>query len=222
MKVEVGKSVNEKVDVDCRDCRRATKHLVLASVDLNGSEPMGSDDYYHWTSVLQTVQCQGCEAVSFRRVDSNSEDYVQISEDEYEHARVVYIFPNPNEGRPKLVDAYLLPDQTARIYAETMKALNAGQPVLCGVGVRALIETVCKDKKAKGHDLYSQINDLVSQGVLTKDGADILHKVRTLGNDAAHEVKPHSDEQLGLAMDVVEHLLQGVYILPVHANKTFK
>jgi hypothetical protein len=57
---------------------------------------------------------------------------------------------------------------------------------------------------------------------LTKDGADILHKLRTLGNDAAHEVKPHSLQELGLAFDVVDYLLLGVFILPVNAKKTFK
>jgi hypothetical protein len=62
----------------------------------------------------------------------------------------------------------------------------------------------------------------VGLGVLTQDGADILHKLRTLGNDAAHEVKPHSLQELGLAFDVVDHLLLGVYILPDHAKKTFK
>ena len=89
------------------------------------------------------------------------------------------------------------------------------------MGIRALVETICKDKQAKGKDLFNKINDLVTIGVLTSDGATILHKIRTLGNDAAHEVKPHKFEQLSLAMDVCEHLLQGVYILPDHTKETF-
>jgi hypothetical protein len=67
-----------------------------------------------------------------------------------------------------------------------------------------------------------QIDDLTKQGVLTTDGAAILHKLRTLGNTAAHEVKPHTQKQLGLALDVVEHLLMGVYVLPARASSTFK
>lgn len=222
MKIETGKGVDEKLDVDCRQCHRTTKHVVLASADASGQEPMGPDDFLHWDAAHQIIQCMGCEAISFRRATSDSESFVQVDENEYEQASTVDVFPNPNEGRAQIVDAYLLPDHTGRIYGETMKALNSGQAVLCGIGVRALIETVCKDKKAAGKDLFAQINDLVTQGVLTKDGADILHKLRTLGNDAAHEVKPHTDKQLSLAMDVVEHLLQGVYILPVHAKATFK
>jgi hypothetical protein len=222
LKIEIGNGVDQKLDVDCRLCHRTTKHIVLASADASGHEAMGPDDYFHWEAAHQIVQCMGCETLSFRRVTSDSESFVQVDHDEYEQAQTIDVFPNPNEGRVSIPDAYLLPDHTGRIYSETMKALNSGQAVLCGIGVRALIETVCKDKKAAGKDLFAQINDLVIQGVLTKDGADILHKLRTLGNDAAHEVKPHTDKQLSLAMDVVEHLLLGVYILPVHAKATFK
>jgi hypothetical protein len=96
------------------------------------------------------------------------------------------------------------------------------QEVLCGIGIRAIIETVCKDKSATGGDLYTKINSLIPIGVLTQDGADILHKLRTLGNNAAHEVKPHTPKELGLAFDVVDHLLLGVYILPIQAKKTFR
>jgi len=94
--------------------------------------------------------------------------------------------------------------------------------VLSGIGIRALIETISKERNASGKDLMEKINDLVVQGVLTKDGADIFHKLRVLGNKAAHEVKPHSRDQLNLALDVVEHLLQGVYILLHHAKRKFK
>ena len=100
--------------------------------------------------------------------------------------------------------------------------MNGDQPVLSGIGIRALIETTTKERNANGKDLMEKINDLVTQGVLTKDGADILHKLRVLGNKAAHEVKPHSTDQLDLAMDVIEHLLKGVYILPHHAKRKFK
>lgn len=55
--------------------------------------------------------------------------------------------------------------------------------------------------------------------VLTKSEAEMLHGMRMLGNTAAHEVKPHSETMLGDAMDVVEHLLTNVYILPTSTAK---
>lgn len=224
IKIEKDKNTNKKIDVSCGACKRSTKHLILSNVDLSGNEKMGTEEYYQWHNEYQIIQCQGCETISFRKTHSNSEDYSLVGScpEDWENTLYIDIYPNPEEGRKSIQDDHLLPSNLQRIYSETLKALNAGHSVLTGIGIRAIVETVCKDKLATGGDLFNKINDLVTQGVLTKDGADILHKLRTLGNEAAHEVKPHDNVQLGLAFDVIDHLLQGVYILPYHAKTKFK
>lgn len=68
---------------------------------------------------------------------------------------------------------------------------------------------------------FEKRDSLVAQHVLTPASAAILHKIRTLGNDATHEVKPHSENQLALAMNIVEHLLQDVYSLGNKAESEF-
>lgn len=75
-------------------------------------------------------------------------------------------------------------------------------------------------EKCKRARPSKKIDSLVSASVLTPASA-ILHKIRTLGNQAAHEVKPHSDRQLSLAMNIVEHLLKDVYVLPKQAESEF-
>ncbi len=219
--VRVGKNSDTKVDAACGTCKRSTKHLILVDASLKKSEDLDYE-YYACTEEYQVVQCQGCESISFRKTHEDSETQQQVGTDEWEYVVQVEMHPNPESGRAALADDHLLPNNLQRIYEETLKSLNSGLSVLAGIGVRAIVETVCKEKKASGKDLNLKINDLVTQGVLTQDGANILHKLRTLGNNAAHEVKPHSNVQLGLAMDVIDHLLQGVYILPHHASKKFK
>lgn len=59
-------------------------------------------------------------------------------------------------------------------------------------------------------------------GLLSVEGCDLLQKMRVLGNDAAHSVKPHTKEQLSVALDVVDNLLLNVYVLSHHSNTTFK
>ena len=114
-----------------------------------------------------------------------------------------------------------MPIKIQRIYEETLLALNNGSPVLTGIGMRALVETVCNEKAAAGPDLFNQINDLEVKNIPTPTGAKILHQIRSLGNKAAHEVEPHSDKQLAIAMDVIEHLLTDVYILPKQVEDEF-
>ena len=210
--------VDQNVDVSCRKCRRSTKHSVLSDIQLNGN----IDNDYSWVDEYQIVQCRGCETMSFRKTHENSEDFYQTGPDDLENTLYVDIYPNPEENRKTVEDDRLLPGDLQRIYTETIKAINSSLPVLTGIGIRAIVETVCKDKDADGTRLNEKIDDLVEQGVLTKDDADILHRLRTLGNEAAHEVKPHDNLQLGLALDVIDHLLQGVYILPHHVKTRFK
>jgi hypothetical protein len=221
VKVEAGKNQGNKLYVPCGVCKHLNNHLIVADVSLEGREDW-EDDFFWWDNQYQIVQCLGCETITFRYTHKNSEDMQQTGRDEYESVMQVELYPNPEAGRLPIADVEIVPGDLQRIYEETLKTLNTGQRVLTGMGIRAIVETVCKDRQAKGGDLSKKINDLVSQGVLSQDGATILHKLRTLGNEAAHEVKPHSNVHLGLAMDVIDHLLQGVYILPYHATKKFK
>jgi hypothetical protein len=183
---------------------------------------MGGGNTFAWNVSYQIVQCLGCRTVSFREVSSNSEDYDHDEDGNVEYRETELLYPSRTEGREAIDDTELLPRDLERIYSEVLSALNNRQPVLAGIGIRAIIETVAKDKSAPGRDLSDRIDGLVTLGVLTKDGAAILHKLRVLGNISAHEVKAHGATELNLAIDVVEHLLQAVYVLPSHASRTFK
>jgi len=184
---------------------------VRHSVEVNGEEDWG---YNYWER-YEIVHCQGCDSVSFRESRANSEDTIDDEETGKSFPREAEnLYPSRVAGRQELPDLHLLPRKVARIYSETHSALCNNQPVLTGVGIRALVETVCKEKTAAGRDLSQKIDDLVVKGILTTAGAKILHKMRVLGNKAAHDVDPHSEKTLNVAMGVIEHLLDDVYILP--------
>jgi hypothetical protein len=219
---EINKTQGREEKLPCSKCDGKTYHKVLLSVDLDGEESDGDFNFY-WDSHYQIVQCQGCKTISFRRIYSNSEDYERIAQDESQLDVHEDLYPSRVEGRKGLeTEVHYLPSKVQRIYAETLQALNSKSPILAGIGLRALVETVCQEKSAQGANLLKKIDDLTAKSVLTPAGAQILHKIRTLGNAAAHEVKPHSEKQLGLAMDVIEHLLTDVYILPKQVEAEFE
>jgi len=210
--IKENQTQNHEHRLPCEKCHVKTRHKVLQSVDLSGEE---EDWGYHYWESYQVVQCQGCDSLSFRQSLANSEDTIDDEETGESFPQTTEnLYPSRVAGRHKLRRLYALPPNVSRIYSETHAALCNSQPVLTGVGVRALVETVCNEKAATGGDLKERINNLVTKGVLTTTDADILHKMRVLGNKAAHEVEPHSEETLKVAMDVIEHLLDAVYILP--------
>ncbi|MGN0920221.1 MAG: DUF4145 domain-containing protein [Cellvibrio sp.] len=210
----LNKTQNRKISLPCVKCLGKTSHIVLVSADVDGTQKDEYDTYY-WSDAYQIIQCEGCESKSFRNASSNSEDYYQVSGDEWEYEESETLYPSRIEGRKSLRnESHYLPKNVQRIYLETLSALNNHSPVLAGIGLRVLIEAICKENNADGGNLYSKIDDLVIKKILTPGGSTILHKIRTLGNEAAHEVKPHNEKQLGLAMEVVEHVLNDVYIIP--------
>jgi hypothetical protein len=165
---------------------------------------------------FEIIICLGCDTVSFKKSSCNSED---TPDPDGNVPETETIYPSHIAGRKQIDNVYLLPDSIENIYKETHGAICSKFNILAGIGIRALVESVCKEKNAVGNDLEKRINDLVLKGILTKDEAGILHKTRLLGNRSAHEVAEPTYEELEIAMDIVENLLRNVYIIPERAKK---
>jgi hypothetical protein len=201
--------------VACSFCNRETSHKVLA--EFEWTFPTIEHEPQFWKNYL-TILCQGCKTLSFclESRDTESWDYdrngnpVPVVERE--------LFPRRLAGRPPLKNARFLSEHIFGIYKETHDALCNRQPVLTGLGIRAIVEAVCKEKVGDQGDLKKKIDRLAAAGLVSPDQAKLLHELRFMGNYAAHEVKVHSAGELDLAFDVVEHLLQGGYLLSAAAD----
>jgi hypothetical protein len=205
--VEVPKGVVPDSKVACNRCNATTLHEHIYGVHekLNyDCEIMAIDCTY------SIIQCRGCRELSFRRD-------ISFADGTDEHAT---LFPQRIAGRQSL-DKYLhiVPPEVSAIYSEARSAFCNDLRILSGIAIRALIEAVCKHKNASGGNLAKKIDDLVRLGVLTAESAMILHELRFLGNEAAHEIKPHDAYTLGIAMDIAEHMLMAVYVIPEQAKR---
>lgn len=208
------KTKGEIRDVVCNRCDNTTNHLVCNSVRFE----WGNDDI-QGIDTHEIIRCLGCDSISFRASSHNSEDYYQDDEGNFIHPTTEEIYPSRLMGRTPLEDIYSLPDKIRAIYKETHAALCTKLKILAGVGIRALVEAVCSEEKAKGRTLEKKIDDLVKKEVLTKKNAEVLHRTRLLGNKAAHETKAPLDSELDVAFDIVENLLETVYIIPKKAER---
>jgi hypothetical protein len=205
--------------VACAKCGPDRAHVIAATIKEYNEDDCDGGGSFEWINRYDIIQCCGCEDYSFRKTQSNSEDFDPQTGI---HDEIVELYPSRVSGRAPVNDYELLPTSLQRIYLETLKALNSAQPVLAGIGIRAIVEAVCKDQLPDGNDLYHRIEDLVTRHLLSRTGADVLHKLRVLGNHAAHEVRPHDVMQLGFGLDVIDNLVSSVYILPRHAQMKFQ
>jgi Domain of unknown function (DUF4145) len=128
-------------------------------------------------------------------------------------------YPNASHARAINVELSLLPARVGRIYNEVRSVVLAQLPIMGGFGLRAIVESVCADKKMSGRNLEEKIDALVDAGLLIPTAAAVLHKLRFMGNSAAHDMKAHSLSDIEAALSVVEILLRQVYVLPRLARK---
>ena len=206
----------------CKKCSLETKHKVVACFTENGSQDCGGGHSVDWTVDNQTIQCQGCEEVSFRVCSTNSEDYDHDDETgQLYYNKTITYYPGRALGS-KVIDHWLLPWGIGQIYKEARTAVENELFIIGGIAIRTLLESVCSDVKAKGRKLELQIDDLHARSLVTKEGVETLHKIRILGNRAAHKAQAHSKDQLLLALEVIEHILIGTYIIPERAKELFK
>lgn len=217
--ITVEKPKKEAYRIACSKCNTTTNHKVLTSVKDHWSE----ENYdIQGINHFEVVCCLGCDTLSFRKSSNNSEDYYHDDEGNTIYEETEEIYPNRIIGRSSLDGQYYLPEKVKNIYRETHAALSSKLKILAGVGIRGLVEAVCIEEKADGSNLKERIDDLAKKGILTVSNADTLHKTRFLGNKSAHELEMAKDQELSIAFDILENMLQTLYIIPKKAQSLGK
>ena len=156
--------------------------------------------------------CAGCEEETFER-----EYLIGVSDNEWEEVeRVYYPTRRTSAIRPKRF-LHIGP-QLGQIYGELIDSFNTGSLLLCSIGLRALLEGVCKDKGISEGNLERKIDSL-SKFVPSLNVIEALHTFRVAGNDAAHELQPPSSEEMAKKIEIVEDLLNALYLLDYKASQ---
>lgn len=203
----------------CNECKKETNHLVKKEYRI---KPYSDD--YQYESIYQIVECCGCSYVSFRRinVDYENYDYDYAGNPKPSISKYLYPIPLKNHKNFDFLELYELPEKVRKIYQDTLKCYANESKILVGVGLRACIEAVCKDLNFTTGDLRDKIKDLKEDGYISESNADLLHAIRFLGNDAVHDISEAKANELEVALRIVEHLFENVYILPKLANYGLK
>lgn len=213
-KVALGSSNDKERKIACVNCDNETYHRVLQSVNI-----VETNEMVTFVCNYEIVSCQGCKGTSFRKSWFFSEDMDYDETGEPVYNETVKLYPSRIAGRKPLKNTHLLPKEVLEIYEETHAASLARFNILTGIGIRALVEIICKKEGAKGKVLTKKIDDLVTKGILSQSQVKAIHKTRILGNKSAHKVTAASDESIDIAIDIVESLILNVYIIPHKAEK---
>lgn len=201
----------------CNKCGGLTRHILRGkyhhAFDSSEYEEMHID---FADGLWQIWQCQGCDEVVF--LESWS------LEGDEEPSETFY-----PERATKLIKEKIfkeIPSKLNAIYAEVIKSFNSRCYILCAAGLRALLEGICLNKgiksgptanNKKSNNLEGKINGLKT--IIPPNIADNLHGFRFLGNKALHELEIPSSEDVALAIEVIEDVLNVVYELDYKSGR---
>lgn len=226
------KTKNKECNLLCAECSRGTNHKVLGSIDVNDEDP--DCQWIYSIDNYQIIQCQGCKTISFRHLNYFSERDDRDSDGS--DGRIEYLYPKRDTAFHKRKDFLEVPEVLRRIHYETIESFNNECFTLCAAGLRVLVEGICVNQSVtdgpvevpasgggtkiiRKDNLEGKIAGLCEKGFLTKYYADILHQHRYLGNEALHRLEQPSQEELRLAVVIIEHIFEQLYEIPNKANE---
>ncbi len=196
----------------CYRCGKHTNHTILAEKNIRPNP-----DYEdHWGEDHYFGECAGCDAITYA-VSSWHESDWNPHTGEMDSTWKTY--PRADTARHSMADDHHLPEKISSIYQEVLGAMNAQLPVLAAIGLRALIEAICRERNIAGGNLENLIDGLATCGVLSTSQASILHGHRFLGNIAAHQVVSPKPRELVAALEIAETVLRTIYVLPELSKK---
>ena len=224
----VNDSVGKSLKIYCLVCKHETKHMVVASLDKSGNAGNHLEGWdVNWVDRHQVAECQGCSTITFRQTSWFSEGDDGTTERLYPLRNEAGIFPRLLQN---------VPSNLRRIYNELIDCFNAESNTLCAAGLRALVEGICADQKildgpvvvplkgggtkiVRKKDLAGRLAGLHEKGMLTEASIQTLHENRYMGNSAVHELARPTSEDLQLAVEIVEHILEALYEMPEKAAR---
>ena len=204
-----------EVSVSCLSCANTTVHEVLKSIDAKDEFDMGNNIKFNNHTQYQIIQCRGCNTISFRKLE-NDVDLEELKGETHKYTEILY--PSRLPGRKKPIEFRYLPKQIRILYDEIYLCISNQSYISASFGMGILLEQVCRDKDINGKSLEAMIKQLLEKKMITEKSFEILNDIRQIRNNAAHEATHLDSNQIILGLDIIEHLIHDLYVVPYKAK----
>jgi hypothetical protein len=202
--------VNEIVTSPCNRCRHPTRHLVVAVRHFEawfGEEEVEAglppDLEYEYTM----LECGGCQSISLR-VDEILDGTIFCTN-----------FYPPRVGRAKPAWSRDLPIPLQSLMSEIYAALADDSRKLAVMGARTILDIVLTQKVGSLGTFRSRLKALEAKGFIGKANREILRAALEARSTAAQKAYAPSSDIVNEIMDIIENLLQAIYIVPKSLKK---
>ena len=195
----------------CNSCGPRTKHIVLASNKTKYNEEIDTIGAVSGFDKYEMLQCQGCESVKLKHTSWFSEDLDEA---------VYYYPPNISRKLPDWQSSLPLPFRS--LLREVYAALHADSRQLSLMGTRAVLDLVMLGKIGDIGTFADKLKALEEKGFIGTQQHECLAAAFDAGSAAMHRGYNADVTQINQVMDIIENLLEAVYVLPGAADELKK
>lgn len=207
--------ISKSEKIICNSCNRVTNHEILFEKIFRDDKTLIDDDGKYsgdvwWITTYTLFVCRGCENVTLRKT-------YEWSEWEDGNCHVDFYPPRVSRNEPKwFID---LPENFKLLAEEIYVALHAGCRRLALMGSRTLLDLLLLEKVGDGGSFADKLKKLEQLGLLSTKHKEILNTVLDAGSAATHRGYNPASDDLNAVVDIIENLLQLVYVLDVSSNE---
>lgn len=200
----------------CPSCQRLTTLTIIHHSKLDGSGERDEDGTQR-IRVLVSLLCSWCKHDSayirhavYSKVTSPNGNRREV----FSTISLEQVWPprTPRELGPEA------PAVVREVFDEAALAEAAGAYRLAGIGYRATVEQIVKNRGAAGRDLKQRILALAATGV-PQDILDAFNEARFVGNDAAHDALAYSAEEIADIAELIHEAVVVIYVQPAQRAK---
>lgn len=189
-----------KIDrLHCNSCRCSTKHQLLRTHRDYGSD---EEQGFSWQTDSEMFECCGCSSVVLRQTRWFSED----PED------VVTFYPPPASRWPPQWQ-WSLPHKIRDLLGQVYKAMQANSLTLAMMGARAILDTAIIDTVKDYGNFTKNLQAMKDEGYLSDKNCEYLAVAFDAGSASAHRSHVPDLHQINTVIDIVENMLQSVFVL---------
>lgn len=203
----------------CSACHGETDHDVVATRQKVEVDSDQQSYYWEETTTFDFVECRGCHNVTLRRSCLGPGD---------REPSVDYFPPAVSRRKPhwmaKALNIWLeQPNmQIRQVLGEVYSALFAGNNRLAMMGARLVVDLALNDKLGDCGGFAAKLEKAEKKGWITHLHRRILAAAVKAGHAAAHRGYRPDLQELEHVLDIVEHLVQTLYVLEGVADEIAK
>ncbi len=205
------------VKAHCNVCEGERNHLIVHCHDKKWEEQVADDPptFIHGQDRYELLRCAGCDRITLRHTSLFSEqtdDYGRME------PTISYYPPATFRRQPRWLsgmEGLLFIGKSAfvpRLIHEIYTALHGDCLSLAAMGVRALLERVMIDRVGDQSSFTANLKEFQQQGFIAARQKEILEATLDVGHASMHRDYVPTREDIRLALDITENVIEMVYV----------